>query len=298
MKRKNKIAYIVLAAFVASFWALFLAVMSKSIVIAPSGFVALQQRNLILFTLALSLLVIVPVFIMLFVFGWKYRESNTKATYSPEWNTNKSLEAVWWGIPIAIITVLSVVTWQSSHALDPFRPLESSVKPVKVQVVALQWKWLFLYPEQNIATVNYLQIPKNTPINFEITADAPMNSFWIPGLGGQIYAMNGMTTKLHLIADKQGSFYGSSANLSGEGFAGMKFIVDATSENDFKKWTSFVAGSGGILDEETYEKLAEPSENNPQQQYASYQKDLYDTIMHKYMAHDSHGMNKESGGSH
>ena len=132
----------------------------------------------------LSLIVVIPVYIMLFLFAWKYREGNTKAKYSPDWDHSALLETIWWTVPLLLITILSVVTWNSSHDLDPFRPLNSSVKPVKIQVVALQWKWLFIYPEQNIASVNYVEFPVNTPVDFEITADAPMNSFWIPQVGG------------------------------------------------------------------------------------------------------------------
>src|SRR4051812_406278 len=155
-------------------------------VLNPQGDIARQQRNLIAFTTALGMTVVVPVFIMLGLFAWKFREGNHKAKYRPEWDGNTWLEVIWWGIPILIILILSVVTWRTSHDLDPYKALDSKVKPVEVQVVALQWKWLFIYPEQKIASVNLLQIPEKTPINFTITSDAPMNSFWIPSLGSQV----------------------------------------------------------------------------------------------------------------
>lgn len=178
---------------------------------------------------------------------------------------------------------MGILVWKSSHELDPFKPLESNRKPVRVQVVALQWKWLFIYPEQNIATVNFLQFPEQTPINFEITADAPMNSFWIPELGGQIYAMPGMKTKLHLIANEEGNFRGSSANLSGRGFAGMTFIAKASSQLEFEDWVESIRESSNFLNLREYNRLAEPSENNPVASYVLQKKDLYDWIVKKYM---------------
>lgn len=252
-------------------------------VINPAGQIAQKQKNLILFTLALSLIVVIPVFVMTFAFAWKYRASNKKSKYMPEWDSNKKLEFVWWAIPIAIIFVLSVITWRTSHSLDPYKQLESTTKPLTVQVVALDWKWLFIYPEQSVASVNELNIPTNTPINFEITADAPMNSFWIPQLGGQIYAMAGMQTKLHLIADKPGIYSGSSANLSGNGFSGMDFKTKATSKEDFELWVKQANNTASDLGWPEYQKLAEPTINNPVTIYSLKDKSLYNEIIMKYM---------------
>ena len=159
-----------------------------------------------------------------------------KAKHAPDWEHNYIAEYCWWGVPIVIIVILAVTTWKSSHDLNPFKPIESEKKPLAIQVVALHWKWLFIYPEQGIATVNFVQFPEKTPINFEITSDAPMNSFWIPQLGGQIYAMPAMRSKLHLIANEIGSFRGVSANISGKGFAGMTFTAKSSSEEDFDAW--------------------------------------------------------------
>ena len=194
-------------------------------VLDPQGVVGIQERNLIIFTCILSVFVVVPVFVMLGVFAWKYREDNTKAEYRPDEEGNKWLEILWWGIPILIIAILGTVTWITTHQLDPYKPLDSNVKPLRVQVVALQWKWLFLYPDQRVATVNELKIPAGTPINFEITADAPMSAFWIPSLGTQVYAMSGMTSKLSLQADKPGTYRGTNSNINGEGYADMHFTV-------------------------------------------------------------------------
>lgn len=249
----------------------------------PKGIIALKEYNLLVFTTMLGFVIVVPVFILAIAIAWRYREGNTKAKYTPNVSGNRIAEVVWWGIPIILITVLSVVTWTSTHDLDPHKPLVSDVTPVKVQVVALDWKWLFIYPEQNIASVNLVQFPVNTPVNFEITADAPMNSFWIPQLGGQIYAMAGMTTKLHLNATEKGDYKGSSANISGEGFSGMRFTARASSKDDFDAWVKSVKSSNLHLTNAEYSTLAKQSTDHPVTRYASSADGLYDTILMKYM---------------
>lgn len=253
-------------------------------VLQPRGEIAQGERGILLFAALLSLIIVVPVFMLTFFIVWRYRESNTRAKYKPHWQRNKTLETIWWGIPIILILILSVVTWQSSHKFDPFRPLDSAKKPLTIQVVALQWKWLFIYPEQNIAVVNFAQFPVDTPINFEITADAPMNSFWIPQLGGQIYAMSGMSTKLHLNATSTGSYQGVSANLSGTGFAGMHFIAQASTNADFDTWVADVQKTPGYLNLMAYDQLAQPSQNMSATYYGSVDSNLYDTIIMKFMA--------------
>ena len=170
-----------------------------------------------------------------------------------------------------------------TYELDPYKPIVSDVKPMKIQVVALQWKWLFIYPEENIATVNYFQFPQKTPIHFEITADAPMNSFWIPRLGGQIYAMPKMKTELYLMADEPGSYNGASANLSGVGFAGMHFIAEASTDETFQEWVKNAKQSSNTLNLEEYNQLAKPSKNNPVTVYQLEEKDLFHEILMKYM---------------
>lgn len=264
----------------------FLAMNGTVPVLDPSGIVALKERNILLFAMLLSLIVIVPVYVLLIFIIWRYRESNKKANYAPDWDNHNGIEATWWGIPLLIVAVLSVVTWFSSHDLDPYKALDSDKEPVTVQVVALQWKWLFIYPEYDIAAVDYFQIPVDRPINFEITADAPMNSFWIPQLGGQVYAMAAMTTKLHLAADEPGVYQGVSANISGEGFASMNFEAEAVSEEDFQKWVDQARRSDKILDIPTYKELAKPSIGEVTT-YVLAEKDLHDTIVMKFMEPDS-----------
>jgi cytochrome o ubiquinol oxidase subunit 2 len=268
---------------IASFGSAILLSSCKIAIFDTRGIIASQEKELIIIATLLMLIVVIPVFILTFIFAWKYRASNTSAKYTPEWAHNAVLEAIWWTIPCIIIAILATITWISSHNLDPYKPLNVKTKPIIIEVIALDWKWLFIYPEQSIATVNYVQFPVNVPINFRITADAPMNSFWIPQLGGQIYSMAGMQTKLHLIADTLGDYNGISANFSGPGFSGMKFIARVSSENDFKQWLKSVKKLSNHLTLETYNKLAKPSENNPIQYYSSVQDDLYNSIIMKFM---------------
>lgn len=249
----------------------------------PKGWVAEQQKDLMWTATWLMLLVVIPVFIMTAWIAWKYRASNPDHVYTPEWDNSILAETVWWGFPLLIITILSIVTFKSTHALDPYKPLVSETPPLRVQVVALQWKWLFIYPDQKVASINLLQIPEKTPINFELTSDAPMNSFWIPELGGQIYAMSGMRTKLHLIADQTGEFAGASANLSGEGFSGMNFIAKATPQNDFEEWVKKAQSSTTDLEQKSYEQLAAPSRYNKVETFTLKDPDLFEWILMKTM---------------
>jgi cytochrome o ubiquinol oxidase subunit 2 len=257
-------------------------------VLFPKGWVAFEQRNLLLIIQGMMLLVIIPVYILTFIFSWRYRADNKNATYDPDLVDHKIAEIIWWGVPFVMVAIISVLTWVKTHELDPFKPITSDKKPVKIEAIALQWKWLFLYPEENIATVNYLQIPEKTPIAFDITADAPMNSLWIPDLGGQIYAMPAMKTQLNLIANETGEFRGSSANISGEGFAGMHFMTKSVSDQDYEAWVKTVKESGKPLDFKSYEELAAPSKNEPVGLYQLKDTQLFNKIMMKYMEPAKH----------
>jgi cytochrome o ubiquinol oxidase subunit 2 len=253
-------------------------------VLDPAGQIARKERNLFLFALGLSAVVVIPVFALTIMIAVKYREGNKNAKYTPEWDRSRLFETIWWGVPIIIIAVLSVITWNSSHSLDPYKPIASKTPAITVEVVALDWKWLFIYPGQNIATVNQMDIPLNTPVNLYLTSDTVMNSFWVPNLSGQIYAMPGMTTQLHLIADKTGSFYGSSANISGVGFSGMNFHVDSTSKAGFNNWLADVRQSPQLLDFSTsYRTLAKPSSYNTVSYYSKVNNNLFDQVVDKYM---------------
>lgn len=283
MKNRDKIGLgaMVLVAFAA---VLIMLVYGNDIpVLNPKGLIASRERDLIVFATLLSLIVVVPVFTMTFWIAWKYREGNKKAKYQPDWDHSRLFESIWWGVPLILITILSAITWTSSHELDPFKPLQAEGKePLRVQVVALQWKWLFIYPDQNIAAVNYVQFPEDTPINFEVTSDAPMNSFWIPSLGGQIYAMSGMVTKLHLIADQTGVYRGSSANISGRGFSGMKFVAESTSKETFENWVKKAQKNPKSLGIDEYRMLSRPSENHAPEQFVLADENLFDYITHKF----------------
>jgi cytochrome o ubiquinol oxidase subunit 2 len=279
---------------------------SKIIILNPQGIIALKERNLMIVAVLLMLIVVIPVFVFTFYIVFKYRVNDRtqkgvadagvadaivhpkKALkYDPEWDHNIAVETLWWGIPCIIILILSIITWKSSYDISPYKPLVSDVPPITIQVVALDWKWLFIYPAQGIATVNFVEFPAGTPINFEVTSDAPMNSFWIPQLAGQIYAMPGMSTQLHLNAFAPGSYNGFSANISGAGFSGMKFIAQSVSTADFDQWVASVQQSSfnspNSLDTATYKQLALPSENNPIAFYSSVDPSLYNEEVMKYM---------------
>jgi len=252
-------------------------------VLNPAGMIGAKESDLILTSTLLMLIIVIPVFCLAGFFAWRYREGS-KAVHAPDWEHNYIAEYCWWGVPLIIIGILAVITWKSSHELNPFEPIVTETKSLKIQVVALQWKWLFIYPEQGIATINFVQFPEKTPIDFEITSDAPMNSFWIPKLGGQIYAMPAMRTKLHLIADETGDFRGVSANISGDGFAGMTFIARATSQEDFDGWVQSAKAGQKQLNLHAYNQLVKPSAYNPVATYILAQEDLFDQIIMKYMA--------------
>lgn len=249
-------------------------------VLASSGFVGAQESALIVQATLLMLIVIVPVLVLLFFFAWKYRASGT-GRYEPHWEHSVLDELVWWAVPIEIVLVLGAVTWISTHKLDPHKPLASNVPALEVQVIALPWKWLFIYPSLGVASVNELMLPIGTPLHFHITADAPMNSFWIPALGGQIYAMSGMDNPLWLSADKPGTYQGLSANYSGAGFADMRFSVEAVSPAQFEVWARGAALGTTTLTARSYETLALPGTTTPML-FSHADPGLFDAILSKY----------------
>jgi cytochrome o ubiquinol oxidase subunit 2 len=255
-----------------------------SLLTHPKGIIARSELNLIAMNYLLMALVVVPTFTLLFTIAWRYRAKNAKAKYDPEATGGAFKEVILWIIPAIIIAVIAPVTWNATHKLDPYKPLESEVEPLTIQVVALDWKWLFIYPEQGIATVNFVQIPANTPIHFALSADgSPMNSFWVPQLSGQIYAMSGMTTTLHMMADEPGVYTGRAAEINGRGFADMTFVVKSTSQSDFDDWIALVKQSPLQLTNDTYNEFAKPSENHSITLYSHVEKDLFNKIVMKYM---------------
>lgn len=263
------------------------------VVLNPAGDIANQQSNLIVISTMLMLLIIVPVIILTFVFAWRYRKGNTEARYEPEWDHSTKLELLIWGAPLLIIIVLGVITWVSTHKLDPYRPLEridaerplaANYQPMTVQVVSLDWKWLFIYPEQGIATVNELVTPVGAPIRFKLTSSNMMNSFYIPALAGQIYTMAGMETQLNAVINKQGVFDGFSANYSGAGFSDMGFKYHAVSDEEFEAWVKSTRGNVESLDRTSYVELEKQSEREPVRRYGKLDPELFEAIVNRCVA--------------
>jgi cytochrome o ubiquinol oxidase subunit 2 len=258
------------------------------VVLNPSGDVAVQQRNLVVISTVLMLLIIIPVIALTLVFAWRYRQSNTAARYEPDWDHSTKLELVIWSVPLLIIVCQGAVTWMGSRLLDPYRaigrvavgyPVTGDEAPLEVEVVALDWKWLFFYPQYGVATVNELAAPVDRPIAFRITASSVMNSFYVPALAGQIYAMPGMQTRLNAVINTAGVYQGFSANYSGAGFSGMHFAFHAMDRHDFDGWVAAVKQGGDALNRDNYLKLARPSENAPPHRYATADPALYDAIL-------------------
>ena len=253
-------------------------------ILSPKGDIGAQEKTLLFTATGLMLLVVIPVIIMILTFAWKSRASNTKADYQPKWAHSTAIEVVVWTVPCIIVAILAVITWRSTHALDPYKPLVSEHKPVTIEVVSLDWKWLFIYPEYDIATVNEIAFPVDVPVNFRITSASVMNSFFIPQLGSQIYSMAGMETKLHLNAREPGTYAGISANYSGAGFSGMRFKAIATSQEGFDNWVKEAKASGTALTPAVYQELTKRSEHNPVAKYASVPPSMFDYILGSTMS--------------
>jgi len=281
------------------------------VVLDPSGHVAVQEGRLIVIATMLMLLVIVPVIALTVLFAWKYRQGNTSAAYEPNWNHSTQLELVIWAAPLIIIIALGAITWITTHTLDPYRPLEhidakrpvpDDVAPLEVEVVALDWKWLFLYPTEGIAVVNELAAPVDRPIRFKLTASSVMNAFYIPALAGQIYAMPGMQTQLHAVINQPGVYDGISSNYSGAGFSGMRFKFHGLSEEDYDRWVLANRQSGAVLTRDAYLQLEKPSQREPVRRFASVAPGLYEAILNrcveagKMCLHDMMSIDAKGGG--
>lgn len=241
----------------------------KTVVLHPSGDVAARQAHLLVQSTLLMLIIIVPVMALTIWFAWRYRASNRKASYLPDWDHSTKLELVIWAIPLLIIVSLGALTWVGTHLLDPYRPLDrisadkpaTGEAPLQVQVVAMDWKWLFIYPEQGIATVNDLAVPVDRPVEFTLTSTSVMNSFYIPAMAGMIYAMPGMQTTLHGVFNEAGEYQGLASHYSGAGFSGMRFKTHVVDQAGFDDWIAKAAASGQVLDRARYLELEHPSEN-------------------------------------
>ncbi len=260
----------------------------NAVVLDPSGDVAAQQRDLLLLSTWLMLAIVVPVMALTVWIAWRYRQSNASARYEPEWEHSTHLELVVWAAPLLIIIWLGALTWMGTHLLDPYRPISrialgkpitEGVKALEVDVVALDWKWLFFYPEYGIATINDLAAPVDRPIQFRLTASSVMNAFYIPALAGQIYAMPGMETRLQAVINRPGDFRGFSSNFSGAGFSGMHFTFHGLTPVAFEQWLAIVKAAGGTLDRAGYLALERPSENEPIHRFATIDPQLFQAIL-------------------
>ncbi len=251
-------------------------------VLDPRGPVGEQERSLIVTAAVLMLIVIVPVIVMTVLFAWRFRAANTRAPYDPAWSHSLPLEIAVWAVPLIIVTILGYLAWGRSHTLDPFRPIASTATPVEVQVVSLDWKWLFIYPQEGVAAVNEMAFPVNTPVSFSVTSDTVMNSFFIPQLGSQIYAMPGMQTQLHLVADHPGRYAGLSANFSGRGFSGMTFTAIATTADGYRQWIAAARASPLRLDRAAWMRLEKPSANAPVAYFSGVQPRLFSEVLREY----------------
>ncbi len=260
----------------------------QAVTLSPSGDIAARQGDLIVVATVLMLLIVVPVMALTGWFAWHFRQSNRKASYDPEWHHSTQLELVIWSAPLLIIIMLGAVTWISTHTLDPFRkldriaagrPVPADVRPLKVQVVALDWKWLFIYPDYGIASVNEMAAPVDVPIEFQITSSTVMNSFFVPALAGQVYAMPAMETRLHAVINKAGAYEGFSANYSGAGFSHMRFQFKGLDGEGFDRWVAEVRKVDAELGRAEYLQLERPSEREPVRHYGRAMAGLYDAVV-------------------
>jgi cytochrome o ubiquinol oxidase subunit 2 len=251
----------------------------QAAVLDPQGPVGAAERTILFNSLAIMLAIGVPTIIAIFAFAWWFRAGNSRARYLPDWAYSGRIELVTWSIPIMVILFLGGVSWIGAHELDPATPLKSQTKPLDIQVVALDWKWLFIYPDQGIAAVNQLTVPAGVPVHFSLTSASVLNTFFVPQLGSMIYTMNGMSVQLNLEADKPGTYYGESAQFSGDGFSDMHFAVDAVPGDRFDAWVQAAHGSGPALDAAGYAELAKQSTNVPPFTYRSALPGLYEMIV-------------------
>jgi cytochrome o ubiquinol oxidase subunit 2 len=245
----------------------------------PQGAVGVAEKTLLLDSLAIMLAIVIPTLLATLAFAWWFRASNKRAVHWPTWHYSGQLELLVWAIPLLTIMLLGGVAWVSAHDLDPAKPLASTNQPLNIQVVSLDWKWLFIYPDDHLATLNQLVIPAGVPVHFDLTSSSVMNAFFIPQLGSMIYTMNGMADQLNLIADHPGTYYGRSSHYSGDGFSGMQFETRALSPADFASWVAATRDHGPALTSQSYLALAKQSQNDPPATYGTIEPGLFDKIV-------------------
>jgi cytochrome o ubiquinol oxidase subunit II len=249
----------------------------------PFGPIAAAEHHLMATAALLMLIVVIPVFVMAIIFPRIFRVANSSARYRPDWSSSRTIEALIWLVPTVLVAVIGHMVWTQTHRLDPYRPLPSNRRPMEVDVIAQDWKWLFLYPEQGIATVNELVFPSDRPLHLKLTSDASMNSLLIPDLAGQIYVMAGMQTELNLAAPADGDFVGRNTQFNGTGFDDEHFVVQAIGSERFDAWIAGIKRASRPLDAAVYAELTKPSSAVPVSHYSSFDGELFDLVMHKYM---------------
>ena len=247
-------------------------------VLDPQGPIAAGNAQILINSVGIMLVIVIPTILATLAFGWWFRSSNKKAIYLPNWAHSGHLELIVWGIPLLVVLFLSGVIWIGSHELDPAQPIAQGGKPIEIQVVSLDWKWLFIYPDQEVASINELAVPANTPVHFSLTSGTVMNMFFVPQLGSMIATMKGMVTQLNLKADQIGDYYGQSSQFSGSGFSDMHFTVRALTMEDYSKWLAYVKQTGQKLDEASYLALARKKAASSVHSYGSITRDLFDKI--------------------
>jgi cytochrome o ubiquinol oxidase subunit 2 len=253
-------------------------------VLDPQGPVASAERLILLNATAIMLVVVLPVIVLTIAFAWWYRASNTRAAYRPDWSYSGEIELVVWSIPTMVVILLAGVAWTGSHQLDPARRLESDAAPIRIEVVSLNWKWLFIYPDQQVAAVNQLVVPAGAPIEFSLTSATVMNAFFVPQLGSMIYTMPGMTTRLNLLAERPGNYPGLSAQFSGDGFSDMRFVVHAVPPSEFESWLARTRGEGPALNADAYSQLERAGIANVQT-YGNVDPNLFERIVQQTAPH-------------
>lgn len=259
----------------------------KLILLNPKGMIAKDEKDLLITAVCLMLIIVLPVILITLLVAFRYRASNRSAKYDPHFTHSTTLETLWWGLPIIIILILATITWKTTHDLDPYKPISvPGKKPITIEAISLNWRWLFIYPDQHIAMINTLEFPVNTPVNFYVTSDAPMNSLVIDQLAGQIYSMAGMRTQLHLVADQTGNYQGRSISFSGNGFSGMNFNATVVNDKAFNTWVAQVQKSKSVLNWQSYQKLVPDSEDTNAYYFKLGDANLFDEVIMKYVGPD------------
>jgi cytochrome o ubiquinol oxidase subunit 2 len=286
MNKNKTVVYVALSSLCI---AAFLESCSNMPLLDPKGPIGDSERFVIIAAFLLMLIVVIPVFVMVFWFPRRYRASNPNATYRPKWSYSTKIDLAMWLVPLIIVTALGILSWRATHRLDPYKPLESAIEPMHIEVISLDWKWLFIYPDQDIAVVNQLVFPAGVPLSFRLTSDTVLTSFFIPQLGSQIYAMAGRQSRLHLLADEPGTYAGHNQQFSGRGYADMHFKAMAVSRKQFDAWVQNTRESPDKLDLDRYEELEKPDVDTPVTHFSSVKPGLFDQVIHKYQVGASEG---------